>query len=1826
MPPNAQKLYNYLQENDQNPAQFGDFTTFSEELKDPTSAEKLRLYLDDKQFGDSTTFYNQLNEQVEEEQPLVESNIQYTDSSLADINNRVLDRVNRAIGEPDFGGEPQSSEITQQPPELETTAQDVLDEKYYPPLPKRETVRPPATMRAMTEEEIAQQDEKGVLLKTKEALFGEETQEAKTAKAMNQLFIDDLVRKHGREGAKEFIMEGIGAPNPWGDVFVSAASGGESRNMLEQLMTPQSKMSAEITGFLTGVAITQTAVGVKGGSAALNIVDKVLKNPKSSTLLMAQKMGGAGATLAAKTTLDVMGAIASNKDISVGDATKQILVNGGFGMAVGAIGSIPSPYVRIPTETAFGYVSSKMMGGSEEEAIVTALTFAGLGMLNNKNLKLAEKEFAYQRMKSEFFKHAERNYGKDAKGKVEKIWNKNEGVFRKKAEEVTIQDIDNTISGLKNDMEIIFRASEEGLVAVKKAPPKAQKAPPKAQKPPVKPVEPAEPKPIEVKPEKPVEAEKAVEIAKEPKIEAAEAPEKAVTPVEPTLVEAPIEVEPIEFSKQIEKKHGVTLDLTGTLEKDDISLSRIVVPEGKRGEGIGTTVMTDIIEYADRNNKRIVLTPTKEFGATSIKRLKDLYKRLGFVENKGKNKDFTTKESMYRVPEAIEAPVEAPIEESIAARFNEGNVDEKVFLEKVDEATLSDRRLPGGSVRNVYNIDGKVIKVAKSPRGLEQNISMGFGDQSILGTFVPELFEVGKDYIVTENVPRNDTETRKFLKPLQKFSVQDWDNKTAELQDVLRELGLDNFMDYNVLWNDFIAHRNWGQRENGEFVLIDEGALNKNVTSTSVIPDWAKQEWEDIKRMRRQQRVTARAVTREPTPETPVERETVVGVRDEKTVRLNEQYNNALDAQDAAQTTLLRDDLGGQQRIQAQESLDRATQLIEDLELEARTNNIEIERRGVEAEVTPTIEPEPTETPTGVTPEAVEVVTDRRNPKVIEREIRIEKQKEYNRLADENQEMATQGIVQSIRDRRIFLDKANHNINTIRYHLDKATSEGEREIIPFLMEGFTSIPDKLNRPDLQKLISSPKVRKELQFWVDRLKHEYSQLWKLLVEANPDLSGKELADYVTHIWDLKDKKTTGVTDWFSTHNKFTEKRHIKTLVEGIEEFDLTPKTLDIGKILAQYSKITNRAIANKRFVAELKSVYVGEGQNKRPLVTTKQYAPSDWVAIKHPAMMNSFKIDGREVTEYNYVPPWMEAPVNVILEPNPSEGGIVAAYDTMNAGMKFAQLSLSLFHNLALAEVAIPLGGLKGLKNNLKVIVNTIPKGFFKKESELYGKNIDDLEMKARVHKAIENNVQLGASSDIPVEKLKGIFSELKSRYKKISPLSPKTDPLMIALEGGGEFFDRWNFQLWEYMHDHFKLYNFEKISSDFMRVNTKTTKDGNVIWQRKKGDKAKTIEEALKIWNLEAGQAVNDMFGGQNFDTLMWNPRTVKWFQRMFLSTDWNVSTLRQFGGAFGMGSFTDTPEGKRYRKRIIRPMWYRALLLMSIGANAINRSNRKNDMEENPDYYPDKDKYDELDYWMMGNTIGHQTHLFLGRDERGQEQYGKLGKQYREAPELFFDRTGFNPGQATLRKMGGKFAAVPQVAVSLFASHYLSDFPNYDIKGKRGWEWGIGAIKTISRSWLPFTAQATLREDREMRLTDLFMPRSKGLSFRMANEMTFDAAKHYFKTDNETMLQDLWVGMARNNIDPTRVYARAIQQLEDEAKYNNTKYVDTIEKIDKELKKKGKYTDMEKNAMRIRKVEIMKARKIYPKLIKAFPAALAELDALKNRLDADKKSLEKKD
>lgn len=95
---------------------------------------------------------------------------------------------------------------------------------------------------------------------------------------------------------------------------------------------------------------------------------------------------------------------------------------------------------------------------------------------------------------------------------------------------------------------------------------------------------------------------------------------------------------------------GVKVDVLEARSRPTLTLSRIVVPDGRRGSGVGSQVMNDLIRYADGNGKTITLNPSTEFGGTSVARLKEFYKRFGFVENKGRTKDYEISESMYRPP------------------------------------------------------------------------------------------------------------------------------------------------------------------------------------------------------------------------------------------------------------------------------------------------------------------------------------------------------------------------------------------------------------------------------------------------------------------------------------------------------------------------------------------------------------------------------------------------------------------------------------------------------------------------------------------------------------------------------------------------------------------------------------------------------------------------------------------------------------------------------------------------------------------------------------------------------------------------------------------------------------------------------------------------------------------------------------------------------------------------------------------------------------------------------------------------------------------------
>ena len=94
-------------------------------------------------------------------------------------------------------------------------------------------------------------------------------------------------------------------------------------------------------------------------------------------------------------------------------------------------------------------------------------------------------------------------------------------------------------------------------------------------------------------------------------------------------------------------------------QANDIHLDTMIVPKGERKGGIGSFIMQDLTQYADLVGKRVVLTPGIKdpyHGTTSRKRLVKFYKGFGFVENKGRNKDWSmTADKMYREPDKAKA-------------------------------------------------------------------------------------------------------------------------------------------------------------------------------------------------------------------------------------------------------------------------------------------------------------------------------------------------------------------------------------------------------------------------------------------------------------------------------------------------------------------------------------------------------------------------------------------------------------------------------------------------------------------------------------------------------------------------------------------------------------------------------------------------------------------------------------------------------------------------------------------------------------------------------------------------------------------------------------------------------------------------------------------------------------------------------------------------------------------------------------------------------------------------------------------------------------------
>lgn len=676
-----------------------------------------------------------------------------------------------------------------------------------------------------------------------------------------------------------------------------------------------------------------------------------------------------------------------------------------------------------------------------------------------------------------------------------------------------------------------------------------------------------------------------------------------------------------------------------------------------------------------------------------------------------------------------------------------------------------------------------------------------------------------------------------------------------------------------------------------------------------------------------------------------------------------------------------------------------------------------------------------------------------------------------------------------------------------------------------------------------------------------------------------------ADYVNHIWDKEksDKQAYAmyVENRQRTKSPNEKPRTISTLMEGIS-VGLVPKTTDITKMMAYYSRSNIEAWVNKTMLQELSGLNVIERNEDGEVISTDPLLSSS--APFNLEQYKYFEIPGvGPVWVYNVSPKQVKVKNPItgkekVLYSEASAGdrfGVVfdtyqsspfwKTFDTLASSAKKLELGFSGFHAGALTEVymvqnMVEFGPKKAMANFMKYIfVDTM-----KNHQLPCFANPEDFQ------EAASHLVKFGATNDYAAADVQNMFDNMRDAMIKVQKklkdgnkisgtVAKASMPLKVATQMLSLINKGMDVALWDFLHDGLKLATY--------RMRADKTKER----AKKKGWTEEELSRALD----EDGQFVNDMFGGQHWDVLGASHRTLRYAGRVLLSPDWNASTTRHFLALTGYGSIWNEATFENFKqyyqrlkhKELIpedegrRSRQISALLCYGIGfmvfyegiANGINAAFRALDEEKerkkaeeirktNPNYrsmyelaYGDEGmKW--YDYLMRGNSLGQQSKIFLGRYEDGTEMYVRHGKQFREVPEYLFNHKGELefPGPMVQRMIG---KANPMVRMTLDDINYLSDFQasHADQEIQRKYGKTIGLLYKDALYWAPFLIPS--QENKEFKAVDFFFPSSKGFSPWKAQS--------YFKDfilsgDMEGVVMT-YQSCQRNGIDPKAQIKAAI-------------------------------------------------------------------------------------
>lgn len=691
-----------------------------------------------------------------------------------------------------------------------------------------------------------------------------------------------------------------------------------------------------------------------------------------------------------------------------------------------------------------------------------------------------------------------------------------------------------------------------------------------------------------------------------------------------------------------------------------------------------------------------------------------------------------------------------------------------------------------------------------------------------------------------------------------------------------------------------------------------------------------------------------------------------------------------------------------------------------------------------------------------------------------------------------------------------------------------------------------------------------------------------------------------ADYVNHIWD-KEKSNPEAYKMYVENRQRTKSpnekpRTISTLMEGIS-LGLVPKTTDITKIMAYYSRSNIEAWANKTMLQEVSGLNVVERDENGDIISSDPILSS--VAPFNLEQYKYFEVPGiGPVWVYNVSPKQVKVK-------NPITGkehvpyseksaadrfGVVfdtyesspfwRAFDTAASSAKKLELGFSGFHAGALTEVYMVQNMTEfGPKKAMAYFMKYIMGDTMRTHQLPCFANPEDFQ------EAASHLVKFGATNDYAAADVQNMFDSFRNAMQGIQDkingnvgqkvVGTATLPFKVASEFLALTNKGMDVALWDFLHDGLKLATY--------KLRSEVTK--------KRAQEKGWTEEQLSKQLDEDGQFVNDMFGGQHWDVLGAGRRTLRYAGRVLLSPDWNASTTRHFLAMTGFGSIWNeatldsfknyyknvwakargkgelSPEDEGRRSRQIS-----ALLCYGIGfsifyeafANGINAAFRAMDEEKekvkademrktNPNYkspyelaYPDGMKW--YDYLMRGNALGQQTKVFIGHYADNSEMYVRHGKQFREIPEYFVNEKGELefPGPMINRLIG---KANPIARMVLDDINYARPFnaSNADKELQRKYANMIGNSslgKTIgllhknALYWAPFLIPS--QENKEFKAVDFFFPSSKGFS----NWKAQDYFKNFILSGDMEGVFLTYQSCQRNGLDAEKQLQAAISSI----------------------------------------------------------------------------------